>query len=152
MQGVPAVGRADLQGSTQVDNHDESMVSGHFTPWLHEEPMVRPNIGRHVFARMDLAEGANCRDGGTNPGVMEVIAETVHTTVEASSNHDGRGHRCMETVQDTELILRGFRRKSLCPLLQLLCKQQEWKSVLTPGQRVALIRGLYWTKTLFLTP
>ena len=25
-----AVGRADLQGSTQVDNHDEPMVNGRF--------------------------------------------------------------------------------------------------------------------------
>ena len=53
--GVPVVGRADLQGP--VDNHDEPMVSAIFTPWLDEEPMVRPNISRHVVVSHRFGRG-----------------------------------------------------------------------------------------------
>ena len=37
MTGVPVVGRADLQGLTQVDNHDEPILSGRCSPWLHAD-------------------------------------------------------------------------------------------------------------------
>ena len=134
--GVPAVGRAALQGSTQVDNHDEPMVSGRFTPWLHEEPVVRPNIGRHVVARTDLAESTSCRDGATNPGVMEVIAETVHTTVEASPTVMVR---CMDTVQDNaEHDSEGIQTHVTVPASSAALRPAGVEErVPSPGQRVA---------------
>ena len=94
-----------------MDNHDEPMVSGRFTPWLHEEPMF----------------------------VMEVIAETVHTTVEASPTRNGRRYKCIETARTIRsMILRGFRSKSLCPLLQLFFRPAGVEErVPIPGEMVA---------------
>ena len=100
-----------------MDNHDEPMVSGRFTPWLHEEPMF----------------------------VMEVIAETVHTTVEASPTRNGRRHKCIETARTIRsMILRGFRRKSLCPLLQLFLRPRVEERVPIPGQMVASKRFFFF--------
>ena len=106
--------------TAQRAEHDRLMARGCHTQVdvsSDEEPMVRPNIGRHVVARTDGAEGTCCRvHGATNPGVMEVTAETVHTTVEASPTHDDRGYRCMETVQDnSEHDFEGTQTQVIVP-------------------------------------
>ena len=96
-----------------------------------DEPIVRPNIGRHVVARTNAAQGAR---GVTAQQirVMEVIAETFHT--------NDRGDRCIDTVQDnSELDIVRIQSQVTVPASSaaLQAAGVEERALPMAGRRVA---------------
>ena len=121
---VSAVGHADLQGPTQVDNHDEPIVSGRFIPWLHADSALCV-IGTSV----DLAQ--------PTPSVFEAIHAIGDRDVVLT--HDA------SEAEPTGLGARHAEGSQCLPLTLTLA---QWYPVRDPVRRATVFKKLHQHNTI----